>query len=749
MACLTSIRRDATRGVLLLLLLAVGAAAPSSTALAAGRRDGPAAPSPRRILVNSASAGRSTRPGVLNLAEALRAALADPADNTIELDPAVFTGRQVVLPLTSSLVADRRAGEDLIDATTLPAGVVLDLSACPGPGLILGGNAALGLAGLTLQGGADRGILMQDSARLRLEHVAVLRCGGPGVAVFGQANLTAISCRLSANKTHGIEVHDRAAATLVRCESSGNGQAGLAAFGESRISVEHGQLADNGEWNLVLTNHARARLESCLLRRGGFAGIDLSESASLDAVGTHLDQGRRFGIFATGRSAVRLERCSVRRHEGRGIELQDQAALSLQDCAIEGNRDYGLILFGQAGVQAAHSSISQNNAHGASLRGRSRGSFVECSFTGNRYSGLGCPDALEGGSVSATRCLFKANGMRPIYRGPLHIDPLVPTPLRIMGQYVECMAGPGAVIELYHDRGGEAGKYVGSLQADERGRFQVDCGDLPADTVLTASATVNGATSEFNVIGAGLSVPILNALLGRTGPLSDEGGAPDLGRRLRRWPHGTSLTFHLPEPPSAAVETYLRFIADRVADWTGGALTAAALLGPSDGPPADRVTIPIHYIAAEQPPLLGRGGVAFMKWDGDGHFLPPMRIVLAHGKEVRQTCPRVLAHEVGHVLGLCHARVGLLSRMQGSIPPPRPYLNDFSPMLTYFDVLALQILHDPRNDGPPTLRQLAENGSLASGTPLRVADAAQASDQPTFSPPAERPDSPGPTGAHK
>ncbi len=748
MACLTSIRRDATRGVLL-LLAAVAAAGDPSTARAAGRQDNTAGRQPRRILVNSASAARSARPGVLNLPEALHAALADPADNIIELDPTVFTGRQVVIPLTAGLVADCRAGADVIDATTIPAAVILDLSACSGPAFILRGNASLSLAGLTIQGGQDRGILVQESARLRLEHVAILRCAGPGMAVFGQASIAAVSCRFSNNRTHGVEVHDRAVASLVRSESTGNGQAGLAAFGECRISIEHGQFADNGEWNLVLTNNARARLENCLLRRGGFAGIDLSESASLDAVGSHLDQGRRFGIFATGRAAARLERCSVRRHEGRGIELQDQTTLSLQDCVIEGNNDYGLILFGQAAVQAANSSISQNNGHGASLRGRSRGRFVECSFTGNRYSGLGCPDALEGGAVSATRCLFKANGMRPIYRGPLHIDPLVPTPLRIMGQYVECMAAPGAVIELYQDRGGEAGKYLGSLQCDEHGRFQVDCSELPADTVMTASATINGSTSEFNVIGAALSVPVLNALLGRTGPLSDEGGAPDLGRRLRRWPHGTSLTFHMPEPPSAAVETYLRFIAERVADWTGGALTAIPLLGPAEAPPADSVIIPIHYVPAEQPPLLGRGGVAFMKWDGDGHFLSPMRIVLAQGKEIRQTCPRVLAHEIGHVLGLCHVRVGLLSRMQGSIPPPRPYVNDFSPMMTYFDVLALQILHDPRNDGPPTLRQLAENGSLVSGTTLRVADAAQAADQPTFSPPAERPDSPGPTGAHK
>jgi hypothetical protein len=58
--------------------------------------------------------------------------------------------------------------------------------------------------------------------------------------------------------------------------------------------------------------------------------------------------------------------------------------------------------------------------------------------------------------------------------------------------------------------------------------------------------------------------------------------------------------------------------------------------------------------------------------------------------------------------------------MQGSAPPGAGYVNDFSPMMTYYDVLALQALHDPRNTGALSLRQLVHaSAGTSSPTPRR------------------------------
>ena len=68
-------------------------------------------------------------------------------------------------------------------------------------------------------------------------------------------------------------------------------------------------------------------------------------------------------------------------------------------------------------------------------------------------------------------------------------------------------------------RRGEAGRYLKTVQADRQGRFAVDCREVPAGMVMTATATAGGSTSEFNVVAGPTCEPILSALLAQTGPL--------------------------------------------------------------------------------------------------------------------------------------------------------------------------------------------------------------------------------------
>jgi hypothetical protein len=114
-----------------------------------------------------------------------------------------------------------------------------------------------------------------------------------------------------------------------------------------------------------------------------------------------------------------------------------------------------------------------------------------------------------------------------------------------------------------------------------------------------------------------------------------------------------------------------------------------------------------------------------------------MEIVLALAADPADTCPRVLAHEVGHALGLCHTRVGLLSRMQGTNPPTEAFLNDFSPMMTFYDVLALQSLHLPQAVAGTRLRQLVAGRGLTRPSAPALADGSHAAAQPAFSPTAK------------
>ncbi len=697
-----------------------------------------AAPTSVNLMVTSTLEGTSTVPGVFTLDMALAAAADDPRDNVIQFAPAVFGSDPVVIRLTHPIVRDgRAAGHDRIDGGSTPAPITLDFSACPDAGVTLGGQCLMTFSKLTLAGGGQRVALVKDRARLNLDEVLIRDSGGPGLAVFGDGRLSLSRCRLTGNRTHGIELHGSGAATIDRVEFHGNGQSALAAFEKGSAELTDCRMGDNGEWNLVLTQDSRCRMTRCVLRGARFANGDLSGSAILEAADCTLGDGLRFGVFATGESRLSLTQVTLRAHASRGIELQDAANLALKQSVLEANGDYGVILFGKSAINADAARFVGNGAHGASLRDLASGSFTACVFTENRYSGIGCLDGSAGGKVLATRCLFARNGMRPIYRGPLHLEPMVPVISRLQGDAVFCEGAPNATVELFFDRVGEAARYHKTVKADRNGRFQVSVAEVPAGWVMTAAATIGGETSEFNVIAGAPSAPILSALLGRTGAYSDAGGPIDLSSTVRRWKPGTRLLIHLSSPPSREVETYLRRLVPMVNTWAAGGLVAELRLGPLGNVPRDAAVVEISYMPADDPQLQGRGGVTYMKWDASGHFLSPMEIVLATASDRAETCPRVLAHELGHALGLCHTRSGLLSRMQGSEPPGAGYVNDFSPIMTYYDVLALQILHDPRNPVGMSLRQLADAGRLPITAQARLADAVASPDGSTFSPPVD------------
>lgn len=684
----------------------------------------------RPLIVSNPQLGRSTDAGQMSLMDALVEARQDPHDNVIRFDPTVFSSSEVSILLAEPLVVnDESGGHDRIDGSLPGGSVTLDGSDCPDAGIMVSGRAQFTLMNLGIRGGRMRGALVTASARLNLENVVVRECSGPGLAVFGEARIHIEGGSIEETRSHGVEVRDRASASLEGVKLSNNGQSDLAGFNEASISATGCQMSSAADWNVVLSHDAQASLTRCTLSRARFANADASGKARLRMIDSTVDDGLRTGIFATGQAVVDLTSTRLRRHGSRCIELQDEAAATIDASAMEFGGEYGVVLFGKASVHATQIRVAENGSHGICLRQQARGWFDRCTFTGNRNSGIACPDAHEGGPVRASRCTFSGNGMRPICRGPLHISPLVPTPIRVDGPQVTCMTEPNASVELYVDRAGEAARYLKTVTADGMGRFTVDCRDVPAGQVITAAATSGESTSEFNVVAATESGPILSALLGNTGPLSDEGGETQPESLIRRWQADTRLVFNIVNPPNSAVERYVRFLVDRINDWTGASLQSELSIGQMRRSPGKAVVLPIRYVAADSPNLVGRGGATFMKWDAGGSFMSPMEVVLAVGQDPRQTCPRVLAHEIGHTLGLCHARVGLLSRMQGITPPPKDsgYVNDFSPMMTYYDVLALQILHDRRNTGRLTLGRLVEKGAIpeniagvsASGTVSR------------------------------
>ena len=692
---------------------------------------------PLNIVVNAREASTVTTSTTVTLQQALAQAAIDPRNNMIRFDPTIFETEPTLLLSKTIALNMFNVGHDHLDGAVGHKTITLNFTNETEAGIHIKGTGRITLSNLNIRGKTQRGILIQTAARLTAHNTTVTGSEGPGIAIFNQAAAELHNCRIQNNNTHGIELHNHSSIDLQNTQLSNNGQSALATFDRARCVAGHCLMHDNGPWNLLLTNQSRIKLTNTAISAGRFANADASETATLELDNCTLEKGKRFGLFATGQTNITLVNTHLTDHAGRGIELQDQARLKISQCSITSNGEYGLLLFAQASVQASDTRFDNNGAHGTSLQDAASGRFERCQFTNNRFSGVGCPDAADGGTVEITQCLFKNNGLRPVYRGPIHIDPLVPTPLYIDDKQVHCLAAPNAKIELYLDRAGEASHYLKTLQGDANGYFTIDRNDITEGYVITATATIDRQTSEFNVIAAPQSGPILHALLAQTGPLADNPEPSRLDAHLRRWPNKTHLVFHLHNPPGDGIERYARFMTTLIGTWTRGKITAETRVGRNADIPSGAVVIPIRYVPANTPCLQGRGGLTFLKWNWDGSFASPMEIVVATADPPTDSCPRVLAHEIGHTLGLNHVRVGLLSRMQGSIPPQKTNrINDFSPMLTFYDVQALQLLYGRNTFPGVTLANLIKRGLIPPASATALAKAEHRPPNATFSPAA-------------
>ncbi len=750
-------------------VLSAAAAVAATPATPAGpRSDEPPAP-----LIVTRFDDVADAPDGLTIRAALRQAASDPRDNVIRFDAAAVRAAGGTITLARPLIfappSDTETGNDLLDgggadsSDTIPRVVVqassLSLTAhrdinvlpeeagtMPAPqtdrppendtdgrtaptrravtiragagasAVLVIRRGSLTVQNAVFRGGRERTALVTDGGRLQLDRCRVGGSGGPGVTAIGPARIEITGGLIAENRSHGIELYGEAQAHVTDAQVRNNTHAGLAAFASSQAVFQGGELTSNGQWGLIATDNASVRAEHVLIRRSGFANADAAEHARMELEDCRLTDGDRFGALAGGNAALILRRCTVSGHAMRGIESQAGADVDLRDCTIEDSGNFGIVLFGRSTLRAEGGAVRRNRGHGIAVRDQATADVRDCTFEGNEYSGIGAPDARDGGRLSARRCIFRGNGMRPIFRGPMHLDPLVPTVARIDGDRIRVRTVPRATVDLYADRVGEAARLLRTVTADETGAFDLTVGEAPPGEVITAAATTpDGQTSEYNVIGARPDRAILAALVARTGPLSDAAGGLEPAATVQRWRPGSRVVFRFDAQPDAHVEAYVRWFTGCLPAWTGGGIAVAAQFGRTEAAPAGAIVVPIRCAAADDDTVRGTGGTTFTQWDSSGFFTPSVRILLAAPPRGEPACPRVIVHEMCHALGLYHARVGLLSRMQG-IPAAAPgYLNDFAPAPTFFDVAAIQMLYETRMDGPATFAQ------VSAAAPLRLA----------------------------
>jgi len=686
----------------------------------------------------------SSNPSGLTLRDALERAARDPRDNLIRLAPGLRNSEARTIrlerPLVYSPPQGLRTGRDSLEGGA--HGLVIRAGA-DAPALLHVRGGALRLRNVTLEGGREHTILLADQASLELQDCRVTG-GGVGIVAVAGSRLQWLDGRIADHRLHGIELRDASFARIQGAIIESNAQAGLAALDRSTAALERCVVRNCGQWGITASNDAHVRAVRVELLSAGFANVDCGERSTAELEACRIADGPRFGMLAVGNSRLTARRCDVADNGWRGLELQGEAAAELCECTVERSGHFGIVLFGKSALRMQGGGVRRNRGHGLAIRDRAVAEISDCRFENNEYSGVGAPDAADGGRLYVRRCLFHANGMRPVCRGPIHIDPPVPTTARIASDLVVVRTAPHATVDLYADPVGEAARYLRSVTADAAGEFRLRLDEVPVGEVITAAATTaDGHTSEFNVIAGPLDAAILSALLARTGPFSDSGGPLDPSASVQRWRRGTRVVFAFDEPPPRHIEAYVRWFLENLPGWVDRAIQVEARFGAAEPPAPGAAIVPIRYASPSDNRLNGTGGTTFTQWDASGYFDGTNSIVLARPDPGEQPCPRVAVHEMCHALGLYHARVGLLSRMQGLPPPPAGYINDFSPAPTFFDVAALHILYAREARGPANLAGLAAPSAASLAlhippAPTAPTDVASATPDASPTPPATR-----------
>jgi hypothetical protein len=623
-------------------------------------------PSPNvlRVAPDGTDAG-AKMPHRLTLAEALRQAEADPADDRIvfEADPSAAGAPVITVnaPLPYGEPGGEAHGCDVIDGGS--RGVVIRTV----------GDCATLLA-------ANAGHLVIRNATLIGDGDAVVSVAGEGIVELQTVVVT------------------------------GKADAGLAARDRSRVVLTASRVTACGSRGLAATGSSRVTATRCRFSGATFANVDADEGAKATLDTCRLGPGRRFGILATDSANLTVRRTAIVDHDTRGLELQNEAGLHMADAFVERSGNFGAVLFGRSKATLQRVTFRENRGHGFAVRDRTAADLWDCAFIRNEFGGIGAPDAGQGVRVSARRCTFTGQGMRPICRGPMHADPPPPAIQHVWPDGAVIRVAPGTVVDLYADPRGEAGRHLGSALPDPDGTLFVPYAMVRPGEVITATCTTAaGQTSEFNVIAARPRRAVVAALLARTGRLSDDGQAIKEQAVVHRWRPGTHLVFHFAAPTPPYVRIYVTEFVRQLRGWIDDAITVEACFSP-DVPLPGAVVVPIGLADAEADLLDGAGGTTFTQWDGFGYFTGDVRIWLARPQRGAPACPRVAVHEMCHALGLYHARVGLLTRMQGIPAPDEGYLNDFAPAPTVFDVAALQALYDPRVGSLATLERMTALG---------------------------------------
>jgi len=280
--------------------------------------------------------------------------LSSAARTTLEdVTVTATTGPGIVLsggtdPWLRRCRTDRTEGHGLV-VLERSRGTIEDcrLDGAQAPALRVGGSASPVLIGLSVQGGAADGLLLEEESVAELDRPEVKDVAGVGVSVRSGANPLLRRARISTPGGHGVEVRADGRGRLEDCVIERPGGAGIRVEDDGTLYVGGGTVdTAGGGPGLSVGADGSVTLRDCEIRgESGSAqpGVLVEKAGELTASRLRVSGAGGHGVVVEDGGRGAFTSCEAMGSEGDGFRVDTDAPVSLVNCTARENTGGGLV----------------------------------------------------------------------------------------------------------------------------------------------------------------------------------------------------------------------------------------------------------------------------------------------------------------------------------------------------------------------------------------------------------------------
>ncbi|SNX66221.1 SpoVK/Ycf46/Vps4 family AAA+-type ATPase [Streptomyces sp. TLI_55] len=221
------------------------------------------------------------------------------------------------------------------------------LDGAQAPALRVAGSASPVLIGLSVQGGAAGGLLLEEESVAELDRPEVKDVAGVGVSVRSGANPLLRRARISAPGGHGVEVRADGRGRLEDCVVERPGGAGIRVEDDGTLYVGGGTVdAAAGGPGLSVGADGSVTLRDCEIRgeRGSAQpGVLVEKGGELTASRLRVSGAGGHGVVVDDGGRGAFTSCEAMGSEGDGFRVDTDAPVSLVNCTARENTGGGLV----------------------------------------------------------------------------------------------------------------------------------------------------------------------------------------------------------------------------------------------------------------------------------------------------------------------------------------------------------------------------------------------------------------------